>query len=189
VAARTAYVGPLSPEFALLGFLSQGEAHGYELHQRLVRELGQIWHVSLSQVYNILNRLEEKGYITGETREQDKLPPRRTFHVTESGKERFESWLHAASGVSVKAIRIEFLTRLYFARTISLELAQEILEKQIEETKKGIDRLTSVHQTLNSKNEFNRLAVDFRIRQLASILNWLDECTRFLEDESRGDRR
>jgi len=189
MAVKSAYVGPLSPEFALLGFLSQGKAHGYELHQRLVQELGQIWHVSLSQVYNILNRLEEKGYITGETQEQDKLPPRRTFRVTESGKERFESWLHAASGVSVKAIRVEFLTRLYFARSISPRLAQEILEKQIEETKKGIDHLMRVHQGLQSKSEFNRLAVDFRIRQLSSILNWLDDCARFLESESSGDKR
>lgn len=49
----------LSPEYALLGFLERPPAHGYELHQRLLEHLGEIWHVSLSQTYNILTRLEE----------------------------------------------------------------------------------------------------------------------------------
>jgi DNA-binding PadR family transcriptional regulator len=36
----TRYASALSPEYALLGFLAQKAAHGYELHQRLSNELG-----------------------------------------------------------------------------------------------------------------------------------------------------
>src|SRR3990172_4549335 len=96
--SRTSYASALSPEFALLGFLAQHSAHGYELHQRLVTNLGQIWHVSLSQTYNILNRLEAQGFITGTVQEQEKLPDRRRFRVTAAGRRRFENWLHSASG-------------------------------------------------------------------------------------------
>jgi len=35
----------LSPEYVLLGFLNQQPAHGYELHQRIEAQLGQIWHI------------------------------------------------------------------------------------------------------------------------------------------------
>ena len=56
----------LSPEYALLGLLDLQPMHGYELHQRLTKELGQIWHVSLSQAYNILKRLEHKNLIYGD---------------------------------------------------------------------------------------------------------------------------
>jgi PadR family transcriptional regulator, regulatory protein AphA len=183
---KSTTIGPLSPEFALLGLLARGVTHGYELHQKLVDDLGQIWHVSLSQTYNILNRLEEKGYITGETQEQDKLPSRRNFHITPSGKERFETWLHTASGVSVKAIRVEFLTRLYFARSVNPELAHEILAKQIQETRLGVDRLNRIAESLHSDSEFNRLAVDLRIQQLKSILSWLDKCKSFLASKGNG---
>ena len=34
----------LSPEYVLLGFLNQQPAHGYDLHERIEAELGQIWH-------------------------------------------------------------------------------------------------------------------------------------------------
>jgi hypothetical protein len=40
----------LSPEYVLLGFLNQQPAHGYDLHERMEAELGQIWHISLNTV-------------------------------------------------------------------------------------------------------------------------------------------
>src|SRR3970282_1243602 len=89
-----AYASDLSPEYPLLGFLAQQPAHGYELHQRLVADLSQIWRVSLSQTYNILKRLEEQGYITGTVQEQEKLPSRREFHLTPAGRLRFNNWVH-----------------------------------------------------------------------------------------------
>jgi len=64
----------LSPEFALLGLLEQRPAHGYELHQRLYAELGYLWHISLSQAYNILKRLEAQGFIQGAPQPQENLP-------------------------------------------------------------------------------------------------------------------
>ena len=127
---KSAYVGSLSPEFALLGLLSQGPAHGYELHQRLTTELGQVWHLSQSQIYNILNRLDGKGFIHGTLQEQDKLPAKRSFRLTGAGQQRFMDWLNLPSRSSVRAIRVEFTTRLYFALTISQDLAHQLIDAQ-----------------------------------------------------------
>ena len=187
MAGKSTYVGSLSPEYALLGLLAGGGAHGYELHQKLSTDLGQIWHVSLSQTYNILNRLEEKGYINGEMQVQEKLPPRRTFRLTPSGEERFENWLHSVNAVSVKAIRLGFITRLYFAQSIDPNLAQEILAIQIKEIRKGVERLERIAEGFQS-NEFNWLAINLRVNQLNTILSWLDECKSFLKNLTKGDR-
>ena len=81
------YASALSPEYALLGLLTQRPAHGYELYQRLLAELGQVWHISLSQIYNILNRLESKGLIAGDVQRQARLPARRCFQLTDAGRE------------------------------------------------------------------------------------------------------
>ena len=43
---------------ALLGLLAIRPDHGYELHQRLSNDLGQVWHISLSQTY-----LSDRHYI------------------------------------------------------------------------------------------------------------------------------
>ncbi len=104
----------LSPEYVLLGLLNQQPAHGYDLHQRLIEELGQIWHISLSQTYNILKRLEAKGFIVGVVQVQAKAPPRRRFRLTPLGRRRFEEWLTTSAEPRARAIRVEFLTRLYF---------------------------------------------------------------------------
>jgi DNA-binding PadR family transcriptional regulator len=175
------HTSALSPEYALLGLLAQGPAHGYELHHKLSAELGQVWHLSLSQAYNILNRLEVKGYIAGALQEQEKLPARRLFHLTAQGRERFERWLEAASGSSVRSIRLEFLTRLYFARQIDARRAHRLIETQIAETHRGLERLTRLHEGIPGDQLVNRLGLELRIRQLESILGWLEGCRQAME--------
>ncbi len=170
----------LSPEYTLLGFLTQEAAHGYELHQRLVRDLGQVWHVSLSQTYNILNRLEAKGFIKGTLQEQAKLPARRRFRLTPTGRRRFDTWLHSLTGSSVHAIRVEFTTRLYFAHAFNPEVARNLIEAQLVETRAGQARLQNVLIELPHEQTFNRLGLELRVRQLTSILDWLTHCQKEL---------
>lgn len=177
---RTSYVGSLSPEFALLGLLSQAPAHGYELHQKLADELGQIWHLSQSQIYNILNRLEAKSYIRGTLQEQEGLPAKRLFRLTPSGKQRFETWLRSPSRASVRAIRLEFTTRLYFSYAISSQLTQQLIDAQINEIRSGLERLNRMRDDLPPEQIFNKLGLDLRIRQLSSILEWLVSCQNTL---------
>lgn len=178
--AKSSYTSALSPEYALLGLLWQQPAHGYELHQRLTTDLGQIWHISLSQTYNILKRLEARGYIAGVLHEQDKLPDRREFELTDAGRQRFEAWLHAPSGCSVRAIRVEFTTRLYFAHAHGRGLAARLIEVQISETRAGLERLKALLIDTPSGQIFNRLGLELRVRQLESILGWLFDCQREL---------
>ncbi len=174
------YLSALSPEFALLGLLAQQPAHGYDLHRRLIGALGQVWHVSLSQTYNILKRLEGRGYIAGGTHEQEKLPARRVFSLTEVGRQRFEEWLNTPSGCSVRAIRVEFVTRLYFASLASLAAAHRLIDLQKGTVISGLGQLEAALSDIPAGQTFNRLGQDLRIRQLHSILDWLDDCHRAL---------
>lgn len=177
---KTSHTGALSPEYVFLGLLTMQPTHGYELHQRLGADLGQIWHISLSQTYNILNRLESKGFIHGETEGQDKLPSRRIFQLSEAGHQRFEEWLHTPSGSSVRAIRVEFTTRLYFAHRMDQALAEQLIETQISETTSGLARLQALMDEISQAQVFNRLGLELRIRQLASIIEWLQKCRQTL---------
>jgi DNA-binding PadR family transcriptional regulator len=166
----------VSPEYVLLGFLNQQPAHGYALHERITQELGTIWHISLSQTYNLLNRLESQGYIAGIAQEQDKLPARRKFGVTSAGRRRFEDWLSVSTEPSAHAIRVEFLTRLFFALAISPASAQNVIDQQIVRTQDGLVQLQAQLTELPPEQTFNRLGLEFRVRQLMSIAHWLEEC-------------
>lgn len=171
----------LSPEYALLGFLTQHPAHGYDLHQQLAQHLGQVWHVSLSQTYNILNRLETNGYITGTVQEQDKLPDRRRFRLTTQGRRHFESWLQATSGCSTRAIRLEFTTRLFFIQLLNPSGLHALVEAQVAETRNCLAHLQTMRTDLPADQIFNRLGLELRVRQLNSVIDWMLECEQTLQ--------
>lgn len=171
-------VNRLSPEFVLLGLLYQHPLHGYELHKQLIDKFGYIWHVSQSQTYNILKRLENQGFITSTSIEQDKLPPRQLLHLTMTGTQRFNEWLDTPTKCSVHAIRVEFITRLYFLKQIHPKKIEKVIDAQITEVVWGLNRLRELRSDLSGDQSFNRLALELRISLLSSILGWLDECSK-----------
>jgi PadR family transcriptional regulator AphA len=167
-----------SPEYALLGFLYLQPNHGYELHRLLIAELGQAWHVSQSQTYAILKRLETQGYISSTTVEQEKLPAIQNRSISPTGRQRFEAWLETPSGSSVRALRLEFITRLYFAQKLAPERIIPMLDAQTAEIQNALARLEASLAFLSDGQKFNRLSLQLRIQQLKSILDWLVECRK-----------
>ncbi len=165
-----------SPEFALLGFLYGGPNHGYTLHQQLETELGHVWHVSQSHTYAILKRLETQGFISSTTLEQEKLPARQLLHITPAGRKRFIAWLQTASGSSVRAIRLEFITRLYFAQKLFPKKVGSIFSAQLKEVETALKHLRKDQAGIPADQTFNQMGLDLRILQLDSIRAWLMEC-------------
>ena len=171
----------ISPEYPLLGFLSQAPAHGYELHKRLEDELKGIWNLSQSQVYNILKRLESQGDISSKIKPGKTAPDKRLLSLAPSGEERFREWLEEPTPGSVRAIRIEFLTRLFFAQRMHKEYALGLIYRQKQSLKMDIKRLQDAHDTIPQALNINRLSVKFRLRQLGSCIEWVDDCRKILD--------
>jgi DNA-binding PadR family transcriptional regulator len=166
----------LSPEYVLLGFLYKHPSHGYVLHQRLLDEFEDIWHASQSQTYNILKRLEAQSYITSTYVKQEKHPPRQLLHITESGITRFETWLKNPTKSSVHAIRVEFVTRLYFVQLYCPQNTREMIRVQIDMVNTGLNELQQDLAHLADRQTVNRLALELRIKLLNSVIIWLNEC-------------
>src|SRR5262245_2205633 len=144
MAKKDHHAGNVSPEFALLGFLIAGPSHGYDLHQRFVAELGQVWHLSQSQAYAILKRLENHGDISAQVIEQEKLPARQMLRITDMGRRRFFEWLELGIGRTARSIRLEFLTRLYFTQLHRPENTSQIYKAQFAEIESIIMMLDSL---------------------------------------------
>ena len=175
MAQKAHHTGNVSPEFALLGFLISGPSHGYDLHQRFVGELGHVWHMSQSQAYAILKRLEQRGDISARIVEQEKLPARQMLHITEMGRRRFFEWLELGMGRTARSIRLEFLTRLYFTQLHRPENIAQIYRSQLDEIESTIARLESLLEHLPLEQVFNRLSLDLRLQQMRLIENWMAE--------------
>ena len=183
--SKDRHTGNVSPEFVLLGFLLAGPSHGYDLHQRFAAELGQVWHLSQSQSYAILKRLEVRGDISAQVIEQEKLPARQMLRLTESGRQRFFAWLESGIGRTARSIRLEFLTRSYFTRLHRPENLAQIHDAQWKEVESTIERLESLLAHLPPDQIFNRLSLDLRLQQMRLIRNWMGEMrTQFHIPES-----
>ncbi len=169
-----------SPEFALLGFLYLEPCHGYELHQRLQRELGYIWSVSQAQTYNVLKKLEAQGFIKSRVIAQEKLPARNQLSLTRTGRSRFQHWLKAPGGTSVRTIRLEFITRLYFARITGILDVQEMIDLQVADVRTNLRQLEGDLIEMPLAETYNRLGLEYQILQRKSILDWLDSCRQTL---------
>jgi DNA-binding PadR family transcriptional regulator len=170
--------GNLSPEFAVLGLLYLGPMHGYDLHRKLVADLGYVWHLSQSETYAILKRLENRGYLSGQSIPQEKLPPRQLLQITPAGRNHFAEWLQTPSGGSIRAVRMEFLTRLYFTHLHEPANIDQLFNAQHAETEKQIQRLIATLQSLPGEQIFNRMSLEMRIRQLNLVLSWLEDCQK-----------
>src|SRR5690606_38475614 len=80
---------PHTLELALLGFLRPEPKHAYAIHQELSSPtgLGPVWQVNLSQLYALLGKLQEAGYLLATSEPQENRPPRKVFHLTDDGRE------------------------------------------------------------------------------------------------------
>jgi DNA-binding PadR family transcriptional regulator len=175
------HIGTLSPEMALLGLLYREAGHGYDLHRKIVADLGQVWHLSQSQAYSILKRLETRGDISVKEIPQEKLPPRQELHMTAQGRKSFLAWLDTPSGGSTRAIRMEFLTRLYFMEMYFPEKIPHAFDQQRAEAEAHIQRLEKTLSSLSNEQVYNRMSLGMRLKQLGVVLEWLDECQKYFQ--------
>ncbi len=175
------HIGTLSPEMALLGLLYKEAGHGYDLHRTVNADLGHVWHLSQSQAYAILKRLESQGDISLEKIPQEKLPSRQLLQMTEQGRQKFLDWLNAPSGGSTRAIRMEFITRLYFLKKYFPKKITKAFEQQRAEADTHIQRLEATLAELPTEQTYNRMSLDMRLKQLNFVLEWLDESQKYFK--------
>lgn len=164
----------LTPENALLGFLALEPAHGYELHRRLTQELGALWHASLGHVYNVLKRMEAQGLIAGKLTRAGNYPAQRTFALTAAGRRVLNAWLRKPCTSSARAIRLEFLSRLYFAQRLESALVRNMLREQRAAVAEMTEQLAHMAADSSAAPAFATLAMELRLAQSRATLNWID---------------
>jgi len=80
-------------ELLLLGLLRQREMHGYQLSEFLDTHLGLFFDLKKATAYNVLGKMEEKGWVESREEQEGKRPPRRVFAITEEGEALFQERL------------------------------------------------------------------------------------------------
>ena len=163
-----------SLEFALLGLLSQGPLHGYELRKRMIAIYGPFRALSFSVLYPQLHRMLDAGLIEEKVSE---LSPRRSrivYAITAQGLKRFET-ITASSGPDSweeESFEVRFAffgptparNRLAIleGRHRKLQDKAALLRSEVEKSPEGIDKYLY---------EWRRHSLESAEREIA----WLEE--------------
>jgi len=102
-------------------------------------------------------------------------PPRKEYSITADGEEALLSWLRTPVA-RPRDMRQEFLLRLYFARQSSPQSARELLDSQRQALQCWQAEIQQVNAELPSKQTFRAIVLEYRLRQLQAMLDWLDWC-------------
>jgi PadR family transcriptional regulator AphA len=164
----------LAVEFVALGVLLETPMHGYELRDRLKQGLGAFWRIASSQLYKVLHRLEEQGWVECNVAAGSAGPSRHVYRCTKAGTSVFWEW--ATSPVRhVRRIRIEFLAKLYFLRRLAPDRLPQLLEKQAAVLHELEGYLAARPRVETDDASLGRLAASYRQSQIRGTIRWLEE--------------
>ncbi|WP_280330786.1 PadR family transcriptional regulator [Nocardia wallacei] len=84
-------------EHALLVSLTERAGSGYELARRFDKSIGFFWKATHQQIYRVLKRMEQQGWVTGEAVPQDGRPDKKVYRVSAAGRAELARWIAAPS--------------------------------------------------------------------------------------------
>lgn len=181
-------------DIAILGLLTEGPMHGYQLRKRLVSSFGTVRRVSFGSLYPTLRRMQAAGWVTTG---DDTLPDggrggisgrsKVVYELTAEGKERFgellaevgpSAWDDDAFGVRVA----------FFGKT-DAETRLRVLEGRrgsLQERQQGLNAtLGRVGERMdNYATELQRHGLDSVEREV----RWLNELISRERQQNSGDR-
>jgi PadR family transcriptional regulator, regulatory protein AphA len=176
----------LTIEHALLGFLQQGPLHGYQLHQKLCDPAGlkQVWYLKQAQLYALLGKLEEAGYITATIQPQETRPARRVFRLTPAGQDAFQDWLFSPV-LRPRQMRQEFQAKIYFAQYSGGEACARLIAVQCQACQHWLAAQKTYAERESAANDYAWLVDQYRVGQIQAMLDWLKICQEKLQEKTK----
>ncbi|MEU4270896.1 PadR family transcriptional regulator [Streptomyces sp. NPDC026092] len=164
----------------LLALLTRGPAHGYELKQGLEQLLGSAYpQPNVGQVYVTLGRLEKSGLIKGEDVEQSGRPNKRTYELTDAGRDAVSAWFEETA--DEPRVRDEFFMKLALAPLSGLADPITLINKQRRQHLNTMRTLSKLAATEDRGNKIAQLLIEGAMLHLQADLDWLERCQEELE--------
>lgn len=86
-------VSGMSLDHAILVSLTERAGSGYELARRFDRSIGYFWPATHQQIYLVLRRMGDAGWVTHTDVAQDGRPDKKVYEVSEAGRDELTRWL------------------------------------------------------------------------------------------------
>jgi DNA-binding PadR family transcriptional regulator len=169
----------MSLKFGILGMLAEEDLHGYEIKSRFETMLGGTWEVNIGQIYSTLQRLERDLLIEtiGERGDRGKL----AYHLTETGRNELEHWLHQPIEAP-QEIHDEFFVKLLLLNRLAKDKIGNLITQQRRVHLQQLRDLTAMErQARVDGHPVLSLLIRNAILHAEADLKWIDV---YLEENS-----
>ena len=162
----------MSTSHVLLGLLSGGPRHGYDLKRAHDERLPQGKPLAFGQVYATLGRLERDGFVEQSGQDREGGPDRTSYALTDVGRAKLAEWLAAVEPPA------PYVTSTLFAKVIVSLLASgtaaatSYLVAQRAAHTARLRELTAIKIDRDS-SAGDVVAADYAIAHLDADLRWL----------------
>lgn len=175
---------PLANEFILLGFIHHTKVHGYELYKTFcqTRPISRIWRINQSNLYAILEKLENGAMLVSTPEPGISGPARKSYRLTTNGEAALKEWI-STPVCHLRELRQEFMGKLYFSIIEGIPAARRLVEDQRQACETWLVGLESASEGNLTKENFEDVVKDFRRGQITAAIHWLEEIFKRLSLE------
>lgn len=160
-------------EYVILGLAARKPIYGYELLQewREKHHLDQVWKIKPGALYAVLDKLEQMGLLSSVLVPNPASPPRKEYCMTQAGAQAFRKWVSQPVS-SARQIRQEFMFKLFFADDLGEVGFANLIRAQ---QQVSLGWLESLLGQAGHGDAFTERLLQYRIRQVSGILEWLGQ--------------
>ena len=173
----------MSLKHIMLGMLREPQS-GYDIKKHFDQSLRNFWRAELSQIYPLLQKMQDDGLLTSKESESDIGPKRRVYKRTAKGGRALMQWLTA--GPVVGNERVAYLAQVYFLAELgdgsrAIEYMQELrgyMAGWLETLEAAEEHWSSCNplypDRLPDKDFYAQLTLDMGLHKMRANLEWCD---------------
>ncbi|TWJ45723.1 hypothetical protein CHCC5027_2464 [Bacillus paralicheniformis] len=147
-----------------------------------------MWPAKHSQIYPLLNKMEQEEFLEYEHVEQIGKPDKKIYSITEKGKEALEDWIAVSPSDPIN--RDEFLIKVYSIWLLKEEDSVKLIQDRIKNLEKTIDtQLNKMAELENkesdsmSKNFGRYILIDRKFRLAKEEKKWCQKVLNLIKDK------
>ncbi|MPZ22575.1 MAG: PadR family transcriptional regulator [Dehalococcoidia bacterium] len=165
-------------QYAILGLLDAGPAHGYDLVRSFNEggDLAGVVRLEQASLYAALKDLAGRGLIEGHEERDGLRPQRIVYEPTNAGRKLLQEWIETPVS-RLREIRLDFLLKIYFARLTGRASVADLLATQIAVCHRYLADLESASAAL-PPDGFAYLVTQSKVSAARATLDWLQDYRR-----------
>lgn len=182
----------MSLDHALLVSLLEKPSSGYELARRFDRSIGYFWHATHQQIYKVLARMEEAGWVASELQAGESAPDSKMFQVSPAGRQELLRWLYEHTELG--GVRDALMIKLRGAAFADPKLLVPELEHHRSQHANRLTayRVIEAHDfsgAMDKRKALQYQVLKYGIRFEQCWLEWCEEALALLLDDKNENKR